>query len=135
MGKHITYFRILDVILTLKKDEKHLTVMFYNNFLFQNDYYLKGYGMMGPQVGKGCQFPAMSFYWINSVKDGFRVTYQSQTIQTSYDSLHMPYTFNGLGRANNYVESFTVGRNGQSKSWSPIIPNSQLGVYTTNSDT
>ncbi len=74
----------------------------------------------------------MSFYWINSVKDGFRVTYQSQMIQTSYDALHMPYTFNGLGRANNYVESFTIGRNGLSKCWSPIIPNSQLGIYTTN---
>jgi hypothetical protein len=77
----------------------------------------------------------MSFYWINSVKDGFRVTYQSQMIQTSYDALHMPYTFNGLGRANNYVETFTIGRNGLSKCWSPIIPNSQLGVYTTNGKT
>lgn len=76
----------------------------------------------------------MSFYWVNSVNNDFKVTYQAQMIQTSYDALHMPYTFGGLGRANNYVESFTVGRNGEKQLWSPIIPNSQLGVFTMNDD-
>ena len=89
------------------------TQMFYNNFLFQNDFYIKGFGLLGPSIESGSQYVGMSFYWVNSVNDGFKVTYQPQTIQTAYDALQMPYTFCGLGRANNYVESFTVGRNGK----------------------
>lgn len=46
----------------------------------------------------------------------------------------MPYVVAGLGRANNYVEMFTMGRLGQSKSWSPIIPNSQLAIFSGNVD-
>ena len=87
--------------------------MFYNNFLFQNDYYIKGFGLLGPTIDIGSQFPGMSFYWVNSVNDGFKITYQAQITQTAYDALQMPYTFSGLGRANNYVESFTIGRNGK----------------------
>jgi len=77
----------------------------------------------------------MSFYWVNSVNNGFKITYQAQAIQSSDDSLQMPYTYSGLGRSNNYVESFTAGRNGKKQEWSPIIPNSQLGVYTLTDST
>lgn len=49
--------------------------------------------------------------------------------QTAYGAVPAPYVLTGLGKANNYVEQFTVGRLGKSKSWSPIIPNSQLAVY------
>jgi hypothetical protein len=45
----------------------------------------------------------MFFYWVNSINNGFKVAYQVQTTQTSNDALQMPYTFGGLGRANNYV--------------------------------
>ena len=76
--------------------------MFFNNYLCQNDYFLKGYGMMGSE-SKGSVFPAIAFYWTNSVNNDMKVNYQSQMIQTSYNSLQMPYTFSGLGRANNYI--------------------------------
>ena len=69
----------------------------------QNHYFIKGYGMIGNDTQNGTQYPSMSFYWINSVNDGFKITYQAQAIQTSYDALQMPYTYCGLGRANNYV--------------------------------
>jgi hypothetical protein len=59
--------------------------------------------VIGPQNNKGVQFPGLTFYWVNSVNDGERITYQGQIIQTAYDALQMPYTFSGLGRANNYV--------------------------------
>ena len=98
--------RILDIIVCEKeegKEGKSLTKFYYNNFLLQNDYYIKGFGLEGPNNEIGSQFPGMSFYWVNSIKDGFKVTFQSQMIQTSSDALQMPYTFCGLGRANNYV--------------------------------
>ena len=106
--------------------------MFYNNFLWQNYYFIKGYGLIGPSIDLASQYPAMSFYWLNSVNDGYKVAYSAQMTQTAYDSLQIPYAFSGLGRANNYVECFTIGRNGNVQQWSPIIPNSQLGVFTTN---
>ena len=57
--------------------------------------------------------------------------------QTSYNSLLLPYTYMGLGRSNNFLESFNVGysMNGkldQVKVFSPIIPNSQLFILADN---
>lgn len=91
------------MIVSYNQSGKFENFMFYNNFLFQNDFYIKGFGLFGPNIDLGSQFPGMSFYWINSVNDGFKITYQAQNTQTSYDALQMPYTFCGLGRANNYV--------------------------------
>jgi len=59
-----------------------------------------------------------------------KVAIYSQMIQTAYNAMPMPYIVTGLGRSNNYVEQFTLGRNGDMRSWSPIIPNSQLAVFT-----
>ncbi len=121
-------------MISYRHSNQLLTRTFYNNFLFQNDYFIKGYGLLGPEIDFGSQYPGMSFYWLNSVNDGYKITYSAQMTQSAYDSLQVPYAFAGLGRANNYVESFTIGRNGQVQEWSPIIPNSQLGVFTTNEE-
>jgi len=57
-----------------------------------------------------------------------------QLPQSGYNPLDLVYMYFGLGRTNNYVESFTVGvpaayqGNLQTTSWTPIIPNSQLIV-------
>ena len=52
----------------------------------------------------------------------------AQLTQSSYLSLQMPYVYLGVGRSNNYVESFTAAFsiNGQRsiRQWTPIIPNS-----------
>jgi len=59
----------------------------------------------------------------------------SQTPQSAYSPLDLPYIFIGLGRTNNYVENFVMGistqytdSDNQQRLWSPIIPNSQLIV-------
>lgn len=105
-------------------------ISFYNNYLQQNLFFIKAYGANGATSTGGAQIVGASFYWVNSVGDRYRTTYQPQLIQTAYNSLQTPYSYCGLGRANNYVESFTLGMYGQSSVWSPIIPNSQLAVYT-----
>ena len=56
----------------------------------------------------------------------------SQLSQSAYGAVPMPYVTAGLGRSNNYIEEFTMGRLGLSRSWSPIIPNSQLAIFSGN---
>ena len=51
--------------------------------------------------------------------------------------LSLPYVFDGIGRSNNYVESFNVAytdgdNSNQVRVFTPIIPNSQL-VIAANS--
>ena len=68
--------------------------------------------------------------------------------QSAYCPLELPYMFLGIGKTNNYIENFNMGipkafdeevriyfyfvttfwKDLQKKSWTPIIPNSQLIV-------
>lgn len=51
----------------------------------------------------------------------------------------MPYSYLGVGRSNNYVETFTAATsiNGlrSIRVWTPIIPNSQLIIFAVEADT
>ena len=51
----------------------------------------------------------------------------------------MPYSYLGVGRSNNYVESFTaaysVAGERSIRVWTPIIPNSQLIIFAPEMDT
>lgn len=51
----------------------------------------------------------------------------------------LPYSFLGIGRSNNYVESFHAATSYRgklvSRVWTPIIPNSQLIVFANGDDT
>lgn len=51
-----------------------------------------------------------------------------QLPQSAYFSLQLPYTIFGLGRTPNFVDSLTVGLNNRSRTWTQIIPNSQMIV-------
>ena len=48
----------------------------------------------------------------------------------------MPYAYMGVGRSNNYVESFTaalsMGGTRSIRVWTPIIPNSHLIVFSND---
>ncbi len=49
MGKlFILMISILDIIVCSNSAGKVNTQVFYNNFLLQNDYYIKGFGLEGP---------------------------------------------------------------------------------------
>jgi len=106
------------------------TMVLYNNYLYQNYFYIKGFATNGPNSEGGTQIPGASFYWLNSLGNSQKRAVYVQLAQTAYGAVPMPYVLTGLGMANNYVEQFTVGRLGSSKSWSPIIPNSQLAVFS-----
>ena len=61
----------------------------------------------------------------------------TQKSQESYANLGLSYSYFGIGRSNNYIETFTVGTIVYGKkvvrAWTPIIPNTQLIVSTQNS--
>jgi hypothetical protein len=117
----------MDIVLTLNSNT---TLVLYNNYLYQNYYYMKGYCTNGFSNNYGSQVPGATFYWLNSLGNSQRIAIYSQMFQTAYGAMPTPYVLAGLGRANNYVEQFTIGRLGGTKAWSPIIPNSQLAVFT-----
>ena len=55
----------------------------------------------------------------------------------SYNSLMLPYVYMGLGRSNNFIESFNVAYSinnqlDQVKVFTPIIPNSQMFILANN---
>lgn len=76
---------------------------FYNNYLQQNLFFIKGYGASGSSSTTGALIVGASFYWVNSVGENYRTTYQPQMFQTAYGALQTPFAYCGLGRANNYV--------------------------------
>lgn len=75
---------------------------------------------------------------ITDMQDNKRVTVGSQRFQSGYMSLQLPYAFLGVGRSNNYVETFysAQGINGKRTEhmWTPIIPNSQLIIFANSND-
>uniref|UniRef100_A0A182RKF5 T-cell immunomodulatory protein TIP C2 domain-containing protein n=1 Tax=Anopheles funestus TaxID=62324 RepID=A0A182RKF5_ANOFN len=52
----------------------------------------------------------------------------AQLPQSAYLSLHLPFTTFGLGRTPNFVDSLTVGLWNHSRTWTQLIPNSQMIV-------
>ena len=110
------------------------TIILYNNYLYQNYFYIKGLATDGSTSEQGTQVVGASFFWVNSLGNSQKTAVYSQMVQTAYGASPMPYALTGLGKANNYVEQFTLGRLGSDKSWSPIIPNSQLAVFSGSTD-
>lgn len=47
-------------------------------------------------------------YIVTTLDDRKYVRVAAQAPQASYSSLELPYTHNGIGRSNNYLESFNV---------------------------
>ena len=52
--------------------------------------------------------------------------------------MQMPYAFIGIGRSNNYIETFTASTSANGKRakrmWTPIIPNSSIIVFANTID-
>lgn len=70
-------------------------------------------------------------------KDENYILVGTQKSQESFANLGISYAYFGIGRSTNYIEKFTVGAMIQNKkvvrSWSPIIPNTQLLVSCEDS--
>ena len=82
----------------------------------------------GETLYNGCTIRAV----LTDLDDEKYIAVGQQVTQNSYGTLSLPYSYIGIGRSNNYIERFTVGIMIEGKlkirTWSPIIPNSQLVV-------
>jgi len=93
----------VDIIINTIQSNQYVSQAYYNNYLYQNHFYIKGYGIDGIDTKQGSQIPGVSFYWTNSVGNTVKLAYLTQIPQTAYYSYSMPYVVTGLGRANNYI--------------------------------
>ena len=95
---------ILDMFMNVKSSNGTVSMKaFYNNYVFQNSFFIKGYAAIGPSTDNGSFISGASFYWVNSVEGNTRVSMMAQSFQTANNALQLPYVLGGLGRANNYV--------------------------------
>lgn len=67
-------------------------------------------------------------YYTTKTNGEFQESSSVQIPQSAYFSLHLPYTIFGLGRTPNFVDKLIVGLSHQNRSWSQLIPNSQMVV-------
>ncbi|KOB73487.1 T-cell immunomodulatory protein [Operophtera brumata] len=77
-----------------------------------------GTNLPGPKIG----------YNTWSQEGNYRTGVCAQLSQSAYFSLQLPYSIFGLDRTPNFVDTLNVGLSGYSKSWTQIIPNSQIVV-------
>ena len=116
------------------------------NYLGGGNYFLKAFGKNQKKNNStgdfciGCSFQAIK----TDARDGSKhpIT-QTQKYSLSFARLQLPFILFGLEKTTNYVENFNIGiakkntggkkgslRTNYSKSWTPIIPNSQVFTFT-----
>ena len=70
---------------------------------------------------------------VTDLNDNKFVVTGTQLPYSSYTALQVPYAYLGVGRSNNYVETFTaafaIAGTRAIRMWTPIIPNSQLIIF------
>eukprot|EP00475_Leptophrys_vorax_P005129 TRINITY_DN1307_c0_g1_i2.p1 TRINITY_DN1307_c0_g1~~TRINITY_DN1307_c0_g1_i2.p1 ORF type:complete len:655 (-),score=145.73 TRINITY_DN1307_c0_g1_i2:1190-3154(-) len=127
------------------------SVFLVNNF---NDdaFFLKSIGLNGvcPSHCSGTAFPdpkpygaihpgAVTKFYVTDLNGQYLARSGVQLSQSSHGSLGAPYSMFGLGRTNNYIETFFMGfPDGANEdhwySWSGMIPNSQILVFPYSID-
>jgi len=92
------------------------------------------YEMLPNRLGKksstfGANLPGPKVSYVTTTQDGYpRQFIATQLPQSAYYSLYLPYTIFGLGRTSNFIDELTVSISNETRSWTQIIPNSQMVV-------
>ncbi|XP_031634352.1 T-cell immunomodulatory protein [Contarinia nasturtii] len=77
----------------------------------------------------GSNLPGPRIAYSTTRPDGaLQASTSAQIPQSGYFALQLPYTVLGLGRTANFVDSLSVGLSGRHRTWTLIIPNSQMVV-------
>ncbi|EGR28592.1 integrin alpha fg-gap repeat 1 [Ichthyophthirius multifiliis] len=108
------------------------------NYISTDAFFIKALGLNGQCNNNKCQsgiyYGATYECKVTTLDTTEKVATGVQLSQSAYRSLQLPFVILGLARTNNYIENLTVGlslnEDKQSrKTWTPIIPNSQLIIY------
>ncbi|CAG9864989.1 unnamed protein product [Phyllotreta striolata] len=134
---------ILDCIIVTFNGHQYRTAAFKNSLDYDANFIKvmvltgltnKNDPMANGRVGKkrrtyGTNLPGPSISYKTITQEGnIRHGLSCQLPQSAHFSLNLPYTIFGLGRTPNFVDKVTVGLSNHSKSWTQIIPNSQMVV-------
>lgn len=115
-----------------KQNNIHEIAAVYNN-LNAEMYFVKARMLSDDKIGSAVRSSVFKVV-LTSLDDEKFVVSGSDTGQTAFGSLQVPNTMIGVGRSNNFIETFTVSNyiRGQRsvREWSPIIPKSVLYVYS-----
>ena len=109
-------------------------INFYYNFLNSDNFFIKAttYSSLNHSfysiIGTSYQYVSTDITGKRSPQAGL------QYYQTAYSPLQLPYGFMGIGRSNNYIEHLTiyVPYCQSAKSYTPIVPNSQIKVSSSS---
>ncbi|XP_030375223.1 T-cell immunomodulatory protein isoform X2 [Scaptodrosophila lebanonensis] len=135
---------VLDVILIQKIKEGHYRPLAFRNTLDYDANFVKVIVLTGLDNAKnptlrtplgrkkrtyGSNLPGPRITYSTTTQDGAQQTGSSvQLPQSSYFALQLPYTIFGLGRTPNFVDQLVVGLGSKFRSWTQLIPNSQIIV-------
>lgn len=126
-------------ILVHRKASNGFTEMLciYNNFV-KDTFFIKALMINTPSKYGDAAVGSSYRLIVTDLNDNKFVVIGSQLAQQTYNSLQMPYCYIGVGRSNNYVESFTaatsISASRSIRVWTPIIPNSQLIIFSQAAD-
>jgi len=132
----------LDFVLQKKEQGVPQVKILYNNIVSDN-FFIKALSVnselkKSQNVYNDYTLGASYRFVVTDMQDNKLVMVGSQRYQSGYMSLQLPFAFIGVGRSNNYVESFYAasGIDGKrtEKMWTPIIPNSQLIIFMHSND-
>ncbi|KAL4481453.1 hypothetical protein ABPG74_007542 [Tetrahymena malaccensis] len=108
------------------------------NYIQNDAFFLKALGLNGQCTTSSCQ---SSVYYgtsyqckVTTLDTQYKTASGVQLIQSANGALQLPFVILGLSRTNNYIENFSVGlpqpdADASKRSWTPIIPNSQLIIF------
>lgn len=134
---------ILDCILVTYNGKEYKSAAFKNSLDYDANFVKimvltgltnKNNAMIMGRVGKkrrtyGTNLPGPSISYKTTTQEGnIRHGVSAQLPQSAHFSLNLPYTIFGLGRTPNFVDQLTVGLSNHSRTWTQIIPNSQMVV-------
>ncbi|KAF7276132.1 hypothetical protein GWI33_010889 [Rhynchophorus ferrugineus] len=127
-NKHENKYQVAAFKNSLDYDANFIKVMVLTGLTNKKNQMIMG------RVGKkrrtyGTNLPGPSISYKTTTQEGsLRHGVSAQLPQSAHFSLNLPYTIFGLGRTPNFVDYVTVGLSNNSKSWTQIIPNSQMVV-------
>lgn len=139
----------MDVIFIEKDGNTYKPLAFKNDLDYDSNFIkcivLTGLENIGNSTEKGHFGKKKRHYGTNL--PGPKIEYETTTIegnkqkgvssqipQSSYLALQLPYTMFGLGRTPNFVDSLNVGISNRSRTWTQLIPNSQMIVIPKELD-
>lgn len=117
----------------------HPIVKGYFNNLNKENYFLKAAGKANKKsINSGDYCIGCSFQAVETESIGFKHTVSaSQAYAIGFARTLPPFVLIGLGRTTNYIENLNIGLSKKkewSKSWSPVIPNSQVFIFPGSKD-